>query len=86
MAAVLKLNHDKLAKADVAACLANLKAAIDGWTDDVHMCLTALESIHADDMFVETTDHVTLLETAVTDLGTRHSEVKAVTDDLKLEV
>lgn len=85
-AAVLELNRDKLAKADIATCLANLEAAFDEWTDDVHMRLAILESIHVDDMFTETVDHVTLLEMAATDLGTWCLEVEAVVDDLKLEV
>ncbi|CAD6266205.1 unnamed protein product [Miscanthus lutarioriparius] len=66
--AALESNSTELAKADVTTCLANLEAGYIGQSNDVHMRLSALESIRVD-MFAETADRVTMLETAATDLG-----------------
>ena len=93
-------NHDEQWKgrfADLDRASADRAAAVDKRFDtlestcsdlasDIGKRVTDLEALRGGTLLVDSSDHVTALEVATTDLGTWRLEIEALVDDLKLEV
>jgi len=93
-------NHDEQWKGrftDLDRARADRAAAVDKRFDaleftcsdlafDIGKRVTDLEALRGGTLLVDSSDHVTALEVATTDLGTWRPEIEALVDDLKLEV